>query len=95
MMARIDLTVNTDYLYKAIEQAFDKMNEGLRVDMANLITYYPTTGYSAPEKPATVLQQLATRLDTDDGTALDWLVCKVAQFRGVSESEVKRMIEGG
>lgn len=59
------------------------------------ITYHPTTGYSTVEKPATVLQQLATWLSTDEATALDWLICKVAQFRGVSESEVKRMIERG
>jgi hypothetical protein len=38
---------------------------------------------------------LAQWLNTDYDTARDWVVCKVATFRGVSESEIAAMIRDG
>lgn len=96
IMAEIYLNVNTDYLYKAIEQVFAQVNERMYEDMLALgvITYHPTTGYSTVEKPASALQQLATWLNTDEVTALDWLVYKVAAFRSMSEDEARNIITG-
>lgn len=35
-----------------------------------------------------MLVRLAELLNTDNETALDWLTCKVAAFRGISEQDV-------
>jgi hypothetical protein len=36
---------------------------------------------------------LSRLLDTDTPIARDWLICKIAQFRGVSESEAESFID--
>lgn len=36
---------------------------------------------------------LSELLNTDRDTAIDWLVCKVAQFRGISEHTILYEIE--
>ncbi len=56
--------------------------------------YHPTTGYSTVQR-STTLADLARWLGTDEETALDWLVYKVAAFRGVSEDEARSIVTGG
>jgi hypothetical protein len=41
------------------------------------------------------ISTLAVWLNADYDTARDWVVCKVAAFRGVSESEIAAMIRDG
>jgi hypothetical protein len=39
-------------------------------------------------------QKLAHWLNTDEATALDWLIFKIGAFRGMTDSDVRRMITG-
>ncbi len=57
------------------------------------ITYHPATGYSTVQR-STTLADLARWLGTDEATALDWIVYKVAAFRGASEDEARNIVTG-
>ncbi len=87
-----------EYTSKGIDQA---------QQVFGAITYHPATGYSTvrdlidrplfntTSRAEYTIEQLARWLGTNDATALDWVVYKVAAFRGVSETEARAIVTGG
>jgi hypothetical protein len=50
--------------------------------------------YIAARGTETTLTHIAHWLNTDEATALDWLIFKIGAFRGMTDSDVRRMITG-